>query len=43
MTAPKILARMRTFVRTGYPAAAPRQGHIAALALLPPATRGTRH
>ena len=34
-----MLTRVRAFVRTGYPAAAPRHGYVAALALLPPSTR----
>jgi len=41
MTAPSfgsaLLRRAIEFIRVGYPDAAPRQGHIAALALLPPA------
>ncbi|WP_236728532.1 MULTISPECIES: DUF3349 domain-containing protein [Mycobacteriaceae] len=39
MKAPRILTRARAYVRAGYPAAAPRHGYVAALALLPPTTR----
>ncbi len=39
MKAPRILTRVRAFVRTGYPSAAPRHGYCPALALLPPSAR----
>ncbi|MCV7152871.1 DUF3349 domain-containing protein [Mycolicibacterium pyrenivorans] len=37
----RILTKVQAFLRAGYPAAAPRQGYVTALALLPPSsTRG---
>lgn len=36
MRAPRIVNAVHSFLRAGYPAAAPRQGYVAALALLPP-------
>ncbi|WP_275262971.1 hypothetical protein [Mycolicibacterium chubuense] len=33
-----VFAKVRAFLREGYPSAAPRQGYAPALALLPPAT-----
>lgn len=42
MKAPRIVAAVHAFLRAGYPEAAPRQGYVAALALLPPSSATAR-
>lgn len=42
MTTPRIVSAVHAFFRAGYPAAAPRQGYVTALALLPPSSTSAR-
>ncbi|WP_131722343.1 DUF3349 domain-containing protein [Mycolicibacterium chubuense] len=42
MRAPRIVTAVHAFLRAGYPAAAPRQGYVVALALLPPSSATAR-